>query len=156
MSKQDVEQLTRRDVSMAALAAMTLLVTDAAAAAGQISKEEALKALDPWADALFSGDPAKVDKVLAPEYQILRSNGKGHDKASYLKALPKQKARSKFSDIIATGNGDIMVLRYRVESDQMIEGKDVKGISPRLSVFRREGDRWLMCAHANFAALGST
>lgn len=157
MIKQNVEKLTRRDVPMVALAAMSLLVADAAsaAAAGQISKEEALKALDPWADALFTGDPAVVEKVLAPEFQILRSNGKGHDKASYLKALPKQKIRSKFSDIIATGNADLMVLRYRIETDQMIEGKEVKGVSPRLSVFRREADRWLMCAHANFAALGS-
>jgi hypothetical protein len=49
------------------------------------------------------GDPAVVDKVLAEEFQILRSNGGGHDKAGYLKALPKQTTRSKFSDIIATG-----------------------------------------------------
>ena len=148
---------TRRDFSVAALAGISVLAAGMASAARaeQVSEEEALKALDPWADALLTGDPAVVEKVLAPEYQILRSNGVGHDKASYLKALPKQKIRSRFSDIVATGTGDVMVLRYRIETDQVIDGKEVKGISPRLSVFRREGDRWLICAHANFAALGS-
>lgn len=152
---QDKTTSTRRDFSIAALATISALAVGAgsAAAAVEVSEEEALKALDPWADALFSGDPAKVEKVLAPEYQILRSDGSGHDKASYLKALPKQQIRSKFSDIVARGGGDVMVLRYRIETDQTIDGKAVKGISPRLSVFRRIGDSWLISAHANFAAL---
>lgn len=146
---------TRRNFSLAALAGISALVARApgAAAAEQISPEDALKALDPWADALLTGDPALVDKVLAPEFQILRSDGSGHDKASYLKSLPRQRVRSKFSDIVATGTGDLMVLRYRIDTDQTIEGKEVKGISPRLSVFRREASQWLICAHANFAPL---
>ena len=120
-------------------------------AAGPISQEEALKALDPWVDALFAGDPVKVEKVLAPEFQILRSDGSGHDKTSYLKSLPQQRIRPQFSDIVATGTDDVMVLRYRIETDLTVEGKDVKGVSPRLSVFRREAGVWLICAHANFA-----
>jgi hypothetical protein len=145
---------TRREFSLAALASLTALALGAgAAAAEEISQEEALKALNPWVDAIFTGDPAAVEKVLAPEYQILRSDGTGHDKTSYLKALPKHQVRSKFSDIVATGTADVMVLRYRIETDQTIDGKVVKGISPRLSVFRRIGDSWLISAHANFAAL---
>src|SRR3954466_14037419 len=89
-----------------------------------------LEALDPWADALFTGDPAVVDKVLAEEFQLLRSNGRGHDKASYLKALPRQTTRSKFSDIVATGNGETLVIRYKIETEQTIDGTPVNGISP--------------------------
>ncbi len=145
---------TRRDCSLAALAGLSALALGAKVAdAEEISQEEALKALDPWVDAIFTGDPAVVEKVLAPEYQILRSDGTGHDKTSYLKALPKHQVRSKFSEIVATGTADVMVLRYRIETDQTIDGKVVKGISPRLSVFRRVGDSWLISAHANFAAL---
>jgi hypothetical protein len=152
---QDGKTSTRRDFSLAALAGLSALALGAgAAAAEEISPEEALKALDPWIEAVFTGDPAVVDKVLAPEFQILRSDGRGHDKASYLKALPRHQIRSKFSDIIATGTGDVMVVRYRIETDQTIDGKAVKGISPRLSVFRREAGHWLISAHANFAALG--
>lgn len=153
---QDRNTSTRRGFSITALAAISALVAGAgsAAAAEPISAEEALKALDPWIDAVFTGDPAVVEKVLAPEFQILRSDGNGHDKASYLKALPRHQVRSTFSDIVATGTGDVMVVRYRIETDQTIDGKAVKGISPRLSVFRREAGRWLISAHANFAALG--
>lgn len=145
---------TRRDFSIVALVGISAFAAGAASAAAKISPEEALKALDPWADAIFTGDPVAIEKVLAPEFQILRSDGRGHDKTSYLKTLPKQRIRSKFSDIVATGTGDLMVLRYRIETDQTIEGKEVKGISPRLSVFRRKAGRWLISAHANFAALG--
>ena len=111
---------TRRDFSIVALAGISALAAGAASAAAKITPEEALKALDPWADAVFTGDPAVIEKVLAPEFQILRADGSGHDKTSYLKALPKQRIRSKFSDIIATGTGDVMVLRYRIDTDQTI------------------------------------
>lgn len=147
---------TRRDFSIVALLGISALAAGAASAGatGQISPEQALKALDPWVDAIVTGDPAVIEKVLAPEYQTLRSDGSGHDKTSYLKSLPRQRVRPKFSDIVATGTADLMVIRYRIETDQTIEGKEVKGVSPRLSVFRREADRWLISAHANFAQLG--
>ncbi|WP_162914137.1 nuclear transport factor 2 family protein [Taklimakanibacter lacteus] len=147
---------TRRDFSIVALMGLSTLAASAAQAGAtvEISPEEALQALDPWVDALVTGDPALIDKVLAPEYQTLRSNGVGHDKASYLKSLPRQNVRPKFSGIVATGTADIMVIRYLIETDQVIEGKEVKGVSPRLSVFRREGESWLISAHANFAQLG--
>ena len=123
--------LTRRDFSIVALAGLSAIAAAGAgiAAAGPISQEEALKALDPWIDALFAGDPVKVEKVLAPEFQILRSDGSGHDKTSYLKSLPLQRIRPKFSEIVATGTKDVMVLRYRIETDLTVEGKDVKGVS---------------------------
>ena len=122
-------------------------------AQAKVSEAAALEALDPWADALFTGDPAVVAKVLAEEYQILRSNGRGYDKAGYLQALPKHTARPKFSDIVATGNGKTLVIRYKIETEQTIQGAPVNGISPRLSVFRKEAGPWLMVAHANFAQL---
>jgi hypothetical protein len=152
--RQFSKAVTRRDFSILALGITAFAATAASAAqAKQISQKSALEALDPWADALVTGDPAKVEKVLAPEFQILRSDGGGHDKTSYLKTLPEQRMRSQFSDIIATSSGDVMVVRYRIETDQIIEGKEVKGISPRLSVFRRVTGRWLISAHANFAPL---
>lgn len=147
---------TRRDISFLALAgasALAAVVTEADAAKVSVSQEEALKALSPWIDAVVSGDPAVVEKVLAPEFQVLRSDGTGHEKTSYLKAIPQQRVRPKISDIVATRSNEVMVVRYRLETDQIVQGKDVKGISPRLSVFRRTAGRWLISAHANFSAL---
>src|SRR5215203_1903868 len=125
---------TRRDVALGLIAAGagSALAGNLAQAQAEVSEADALQALDPWADALFTGDPAVVDKVLAEEFQILRSNGSGHDKASYLKALPRQTARSRFSDIVATGSGATLVVRYRIETEQTIDGTPVNGVSPRL------------------------
>ncbi len=106
---------TRRDAALGLIVAGAVSASAGkmAQAQAEVSEAEALEALDPWADALFTGDPAVVDQVLAEEFQILRSNGRGHDKASYLKALPRQTTRSKFHDIVATGNGATLVVRYR-------------------------------------------
>src|SRR4051794_29878484 len=149
---------SRRDVALGLViaGAGSALAGNLVQAQAKASKAEALKALDPWADALFTGDPAVVAQVLAEEFQILRSNGSGHDKASYLKALPRHTTRSKFSDIVATGNGETLVIRYRIEIEQTIDGKPVNGIAPRLSVFRKAAGRgWLIVAHANFAPIGA-
>ena len=146
---------TRRDLALGLILAGTASALAGGKAQAKVSEADALEALNPWLDAVFTGDPAVVDKVLAEEFQILRSNGRGHDKASYLKALPKQTTRSKFSDIIATGNGETLVIRYKIETEQTIDGTPVNGISPRLSVFRKEAGRWLMIAHANFAQLAA-
>src|SRR5215218_4894706 len=115
---------TRRDVALGLViaAAGSALTGSVAQVQAKVSEAQALQALDPWADALFTGDPAAVDRVLAEEFQILRSNGSGHDKASYLKALPQHATRSKFSDIIATGNGETLVVRYKIGIEQTIDG----------------------------------
>src|SRR3954451_3807632 len=108
----------RRDVALGLViaGAGSALAGNMAQAQAKVSEADALEALNPWADALFTGDPAVVDKVLAEAFQILRSNGVGHNKASYLKALQKQTTRSKFSDIIATGNSETLVICYKIET----------------------------------------
>lgn len=108
-------------------------------------------ALNGWADALFSGDPAQVDEVLAPQFQLIRANGEGFTRADYLKNLPSQNKRIAWSDVVATGDQSILVLRYRAEVDQVIDGKATTGTAPRLSVFISDGNRWMILAHANFS-----
>src|SRR5215211_3900982 len=149
---------TRRDLALGLViaGAGSALAGNMAQAQAEVSEAEALEALDPWADALFTGDPAVVDQVLAEEFQLLRSKGSGHNKVSYLKALPRQTTRSKFSDIVATGNGATLVIRYKIEIEQTIDGTPVNGIAPRLSVFRKAAGRsWLIIAHANFAPIAA-
>lgn len=146
--------ITRREAGLG-LALGLLAATASTAAAGQeVTDAEARGVLDPWAEALFTGDPAKVAATLAPEFQVLRSNGVGHGREAYLQVLPKKAKRNVFSEIVATRGGDVMVLRYLSDAEQVIEGASVKGVAPRLSVFRQAEGRWLMVAHANFAPLG--
>lgn len=148
--------INRRDLARGLMvgAAATLLTGQAAASGVAVDEAQALAALEPWADALFSGDPDQVARVLAPEYQIVRADGTGFGKDEYLTTLPKQATRSQFRDIVATAHGDLMVIRYVIVTNQTIEGQAVEAVSPRLSVFRKEGDIWLIVSHANFAKLG--
>lgn len=147
--------MTRRDAAIGLFAGLVALEFASVSAGAQetLSEADALAIMQPWLDALFIGDPAQVAMVLAPEYQILRSNGVGYNKADYLKALPKKTKKTVVSQVNATSNGQIMVARYLSETEQTIEGVAVNGTSPRLSVFRKEGDAWLTVAHANFAHL---
>jgi len=148
--------LNRRELGKGALLGLAAIMATAgcATATTDVTEQEALAALDPWADALYSGDPARVAEVLAPEYMIVRSDGTGYGKDDYLEVLPKQAIRSQFDNIVAQRHGDLMVLRYTISTNQTILGQAVEAVSPRLSVFRKDGDRWLMVAHASFAKLG--
>jgi hypothetical protein len=143
----------RRDTVTGLIAGASLLLVAGTAHAEEAPADEAAKALGPWADALFSGDPKRVAAVLAEEFQILRSDGIGYGKASYLEHLPKLKKPLTFHDIEATRTGAIMVVRYLVDTDEVINGKTVLGTSPRLTVLRAEGAGWLVVSHANFAQL---
>jgi ketosteroid isomerase-like protein len=135
---------------MAGLAA----VTQPPLANTKISDAEAQSAIDGFLDALFSGDLARISEVLGPEFQIMRSDGSSHDKASYLKALPNHKIRPVAIGLKVTGHDDVFVASYTVKSNQTIDGQTVEAISPRLSVFHKEGDRWLIVAHSNFGRIG--
>jgi hypothetical protein len=146
----------RRNMVLGLVAGMSGLaaLSQAALSDAAVSEAEAQGAIDGFLDALFSGDPAKVDQVLAPEFQILRSDGKSYDKVTYLGALPKHKNRPATSGLKVTGHDDVIVTSYTIKTEQTIGGQPVQAVSPRLSVFHKEGGRWLIVAHANFAQIG--
>ncbi|MFM9857247.1 nuclear transport factor 2 family protein [Pseudoxanthobacter sp. M-2] len=108
-----------------------------------------------WLDAVSSPDEAALAAVLAPEFQILRSDGRGYDRADYLGTGRSRQARPPVPrDLVVTASGDVLVVRYVLDVEQTIDGGTVVGEAPRLTVFRKEGDRWLVVAHANFAPIG--
>lgn len=147
--------MNKRDVALGLLAGLggagLLGLAGSQAAA---SEEDARAAISAWLDALQSGEPAKVEAVLAPEFQILRSDGSGHDKASYLTDLPKQTSKPEVSEIAFGENEGVIVARYILSVEQTINNKPVQAKAPRLSVFRKGGAGWLIVAHANFAQIG--
>lgn len=145
--------MNKRDLALGLLAGVAgvSLVATASQAMGE---DDARAAIAMWLGAVQTGDPAAVEAVLAPEFQILRSDGSGHDKTSYLANLPKQSTKPEVSDIAFSGNGDVIVARYMLRIEQTINGKPVQAMAPRLSVFRRGGAGWLIVAHANFAQIG--
>ncbi len=139
-------------VALAVLAALGVQRAEAQTADLQA---EGLRAVTAWVGAVTSGDRETVAAVLAPEFQIVRDNGVAYDRDRYLAVgLPKIAATPPISDLVATGTGDLMVVRYVLVIDATVGGAAMQQKAPRLTVFRRDGDRWLVSAHANFAAIG--
>lgn len=112
---------------------------------------EALRVL--WG-ALVDRSPEVVDKVLAPEFQVMREDGSSDDKRDYIATgIPHVAAIPEISGLVATGHGDVMVTRYIARVRETRNGRVVDRTSPRLTVFRKEAGKWLAVAHGNFAEL---
>ena len=148
--------MNKRDLAWGLLAGMagaSLLPAVAPADSGA-AEAEARAAILGWLDALASHDAATVAKVLAPEFQIMRSDGTGFDAQSYLSNLPKFKGKPEIMDLAIGAGGELLVARYNLKLEQKIGDKPVQMLAPRLSVFRKAGSTWLIVAHANFAQIG--
>lgn len=113
--------------------------------------DEAKAAVQTWVDTVAGGDDTAVRDLLAPEFQLVRSDGAAYDAAEYLaRGIPRIDAGFEISDVVATGFGDHMVVRYDLDLRETVGGGRIVGTAPRLTVFRRDGDDWLVVAHANF------
>ncbi len=106
-----------------------------------------------WLNAIKSGDAARISAILAPEFQIQRADGTGFDRVGYLTGFAIITEIIAVSDVVVTAAGDIMVVRYQLRLTSTVDGRPTEALAPRLTVFRREGDVWLVVAHANFARL---
>lgn len=148
--------MNKRDIALGLIAGLAgAAIVPAAANAGAAATEgDARQAILAWLGALASHDPAAVAKVLAPEFQILRSDGSGYDSQGYLKNLPKFRGKPDISKLAFSSHGELLVTRYMLKLEQKIGDKEVQTLAPRLSVFSRSGAGWLIVAHANFAQIG--
>lgn len=135
---------------------LVLLLAPLPAAADDAQLKEAEAAVRSFVDAVANGDRAGLAAVLAPEFQIMRSNGVGYGREDYLAqglSTVSIEGTPVIENLTVTRQGDVMVTRYSLATSMTVSGKAVAAEAPRLSVFRREGDRWLIVAHANFAAI---
>jgi ketosteroid isomerase-like protein len=117
--------------------------------------EAGKKAVDAWVNAVASGDPAAIGKVLAPEFQIVRADGTAYGAEAYLQSeFPRFPEPPQIGTLVVTGHGDHLVARYEINSKIMLGDEAELRHAPRLTVFRKGFDgTWLVVAHSNFAAL---
>lgn len=119
--------------------------------------DEAADAARPLLIAFIDGviaGPEAVAPLLAPEYQIMRSNGVGYDRDGYInRGAGTVRARPNYAldDLVATTGGDVMVVRYTLQIDETIDGKTISRRAPRLTTFRKIDGDWKVSAHANLA-----
>jgi len=105
-------------------------------------------------EALRSGDPNQVRPFLAPEFQVVRSNGAAYDKEQYLAhSIPKIEGQISFDDLVATRNADIVVTRMKLKIQERLDGRQAESGAPQLIVFRVTPSGWKVVAAANFAKL---
>jgi ketosteroid isomerase-like protein len=115
-------------------------------------QSEGAGAVHAWLAALVKGDPAGIAAVLAPEFQIMRSDGAAYGKDDYIaKGLPKIVKQPTVEKLTVSGFGETLVARYWLLVDETAGGKTAQAHAPRITVFRKSGDTWLVVAHANFA-----
>lgn len=115
---------------------------------------EARQAIEGFVSAVMAGDPAGLDGVLAPEFQILRADGRGYERAAYIAGAAASITKVQaITDIVATRHDDILVARWVIAVNETVDGRAVETRAPRLTVFRRAGGRWLVVSHANFAKI---
>lgn len=129
------------------------LLTSSIATAADKQTTTARALVSAFVEAVIAG-PEAVAPLLAPEYQIMRSNGVGYDREGYInRGAGSVNARPNygFDGLVVTEADGIMVVRYFLEISETIDGKAVTRRAPRLTVFRKIGDDWKITAHGNFA-----
>jgi hypothetical protein len=145
-----------RDSGMAANAtpsAQSQAPKPAAMRLGEVERE-GRKAVDAWLKTVASGNVAAVRVALAPEFQVTRSDGSAYNAGEYVRSgLPRMDNAPAADRLAITSNGDHLVTRYWVKVSEMTGGKRVETYAPRMTVFRKSGDAWLVVAHANFASI---
>ena len=112
-------------------------------------------AVEAWVGAVADGDKEALARILAPEFQIIRSDGTAYDTASYLQSeLPRFPEAPAFASLVVTGYGDYLVARYEITSKVMLGSEEELRYGPRLTVFRKGGGgTWLVVSHANLASI---
>ena len=136
-----------------AVGAVVLLCGPAAAQdAGLVAQTR--QALTSVFDALATGDPDTVAPLLAPEFQVVRSDGAVYDKTEYLaRSIPRIESKPVFTNVVATRNGDIVVVSLTLHIEEHVDGKKAESMFPHLIVFRVAPGGWQVVAAANFARL---
>ncbi len=94
-----------------------------------------------------------LQSMVAPEFQLMLSNGKGFDRDGYLNLLASEVDLApdfKLTNITASLGGDFIVARYFAEVNESISRKKTARKAPRLTVFRNINGDWKLISHAVF------
>ena len=150
-----MKNLARRFLYIAVISTVASLSANMTVSADDMT-DTARRLLVQFTEAVLAG-PETLAPILAPEYQIMRTNGVGYDRDGYLnRGAGTVSAQPDFSheDLVVTAADDVLVVRYFLRIDETIDGKPVKKRAPRLTVFRKIGDVWKVVSHSNFGVAG--
>ncbi|MEO1191053.1 MAG: nuclear transport factor 2 family protein [Pseudomonadota bacterium] len=133
------------------LIAICFLLSLSTQAFAQSGAEDTVRA---FINAVSTKDRAMIERVLAPEFQIVRADGSTHDRASYLASeLPVVTGTPVFEEIKVTEAKGSAVMRFVLVVEETIDGEMVARRAPRLATLREVEGAWLLVGYANFAPL---
>jgi hypothetical protein len=138
-------------VALAGVPAVAFAATPSTAPRGADSDTtKGTELVERFFDLLRDGNVAGLEKFLSPAFQIQRAEGPFLDKEEYL-ANPATVESYELSEVRATRTGKVIVVRYDVEAEVLIDGVlQSRDPAPRLSVFTKGKKGWRIVAHANF------
>jgi hypothetical protein len=97
-------------------------------------------------------DTADLQEFLAPNFQLMRSNGSGGDKKQYIGNLPTLKSFS-LGPVHGLEYNGTLSATYTANTDLTVAGKAfTQGPNPVLSVFVKHGGQWRLVGHGYFTA----
>jgi hypothetical protein len=118
--------------------------------AGGLPNNDPETLVEDWLTELYSGETTRLEAILADHFQLSLGSGHGFKKDEALKVAPVVNSPAEVSNLTITRSESIIVARYDVEVEQMIEGERQSRMAPRLTVFERQEDGWYITAHASF------
>ena len=112
------------------------------------------KAIEAFLAAIMTGESDQVAAVLAPPFQLIRTDGTVHTAETYPdSALPVIAEMPVIGNLTVTADGDLMVATYTLEAAETVDGATMATGAPRMTVFRKNGDDWAVVAHSNLSSL---
>ena len=96
-------------------------------------------------------DIDELGAFLDPAFQIQRADGSGGNRKEYLARPTTIDTFELGPTVHAVQDGDLLTVRWSLKISETIKNEQYsEAEAPRLSVFRWDGRRWRLAAHANF------
>lgn len=97
-----------------------------------------------------SRNTADLGDFLAPDFQLLRTDGTSADKQQYIDQLPTLKSYS-IGAVTGLEYSNTLTATYSAATNLVVDGKQYNGApNPFLSVFVKRGGQWRLVGHGNF------
>ena len=102
-------------------------------------------------DLMQAGRWHELDAMIAPECQFV-TNGGVFDKAEAMRLMQgMQLTATQMRHVHATSTGDTLIVSFELACTELIGGKpQSKDFSPRLSVWKKQGDVYRCVAYGDF------
>ena len=133
---------------------LLLLVCANVSAEKNSNFSDAEKLINNWFSAMIEGNTDKAKDMLAPEFIGLDEEGIARNKQAMLSKKMRLKSY-KLTDFQFSQSGDIIIVTYKNTGTEEMVGNQVtlNKPTPRMTILQKQGDKWLIVAHANLAPI---